>query len=56
MKKEFKAPIIEVKTLSAENIMTDPFNSGEPNGTNWGIYDDANTKTGFNQWKGLGGN
>ena len=56
MKKEFKAPIIEAKALSAENIMTEAFNSGESNGENWGTYDDSKTTQGFNQWKGLKNN
>ena len=52
MKKEFKAPVVEAKDFSCENVMA-ALNSGEKNDTaKWATFEDE-TSSGFNQWKGL---
>ena len=55
MKKEFNAPIVEVKEFNVTNsIMDEPiFISGTQNKVGFPL-EDAAVSEGFKQWKGLG--
>lgn len=59
MKKEFKAPIIEIKALFTQNsVMAEDLaifaNSDGPARNGYKLEDD--TVSGFNAWKGFGSN